>query len=291
MSTNATSADMMGHQMLPEYDPAYDQRVDVRNLGLIGNVYGWDVSENNGTYADYTLHQPCYQQRVDVNHGDGQGKGVEDVYAGITASGRGVMPSMSYAANDDSANASHYANVSSGGGYRRRQSFLVSEIETRGQSHPVVCEFTEPYDRRRKMQTFVGGEVTQEALARKGKTVLHKPELYKAKDQTQQQDNRRYNRTDSSSTTFAESNCVAEDKGHEKSRHRPVPWAVKSRVSDDTWEIMLPPAGEGQKLKINGPASLSKDELEIIRLATNSRTAASQFPRSELSAADGKRSY
>ena len=286
MAADEPPADMGPHQMVPQYDPAYYEQINTGNMSAIGDVYGWDVSTNDNIYDEYALHHQRYQEHVDVIFGDERGKREDDFYASTGASALHLvstaygMGSVGHATNEHAVPASYHDHAGADSGYQCRRSSLISVSEGKGQAHSATYEYDEPYDRKRRMQSFVA-EATQEALARKGKTVLHNPDLYKAKDQPQQLEKRSDNNTDLSSATYLESNCASTDKQDEQNQHRRVPWDAGSRPSDGTQEVMPTPAGQVVRLKINLQPSLSKGELEIIANATNNPTPRLEFPQFE----------
>ena len=154
------------------------------------------------------------------------------------------------------------------------------ETQRRG-SYSFAHDYEEPYDRRSKMQSFVA-EATQEAMARKGKTVLHNPDLYKAP--AQQQDN--ISRTDTAT--------VHSDQDTELTRHSsfqfyqipnpvpnplpiiPVPPFHPPLVP---WEARAPADPQRNVISsLNIPSGLSMSELEVIANAINNPAPGLEFP-------------
>ena len=286
MGLDDTAAEMRSHQMLPQYSPTYCEQITTDNISITGDVYGWDTFTNDGTYADYALHRQRYQEHMDVGYGDDEGERGDGFYACTTGSGHQLvltpygMASLGFTLSQDSATASHHAHMAAGSGYRHRRSSLISTPETKEQAHPAMYEYDEPYDRKSKMQNFVA-EATQEALARKGKTVLHNPDLYKARDQSQQQETRYYNNIRSSSATYDIKIRASGDKAHSKMRYRPVPWAVRPRLLDGLWEVMPPLAEQERKSNFVLPPGLNKDELEIVAKAVSNKAPEIEIPQFE----------
>ena len=281
MAADEPQVDIGPHQMLPQYDPAYYEQVNTGNMSAIGNVYGWDVSIDDNIYAECALHHQQYQEHVDIGFGNERGKKEGEFYAStggsapqLNSKAYGMGP-VGHVTNELAVSASHHAQAGKGSGYQRRRSSLTSVSEGKGQAHSATYEYDEPYDRKRRMQNFVA-EATQEALARKGKTVLHNPDLYKAKNQPQHHEKRSSSNIDSSLANCLERNCAKND---EENHHRRVPWDARPRPSDETQEVMPTPAGQGVRLKMNFRSSLSQDELETIANAPNHMMPGLEFPQ------------
>ena len=97
----------------------------------------------------------------------------------------------------------------------------------------IVKTEEEPYDRNGKMQTFVA-EATQEALSRKGKTVLHNPELHK------QQDQRKSMRSYQSPEQVDQERKALSEAHQTQQDLRPVPWPLASRETKVTVQAAPP---------------------------------------------------
>src|SRR5271155_78247 len=233
------SADLLPHRMLLQPSPSYYDQLNTANASIIGDPYGWNVSTCGGTYVDYGVDQQPLQERLDIGYvGDGKG----DFQSGTATSGNKLVPlpygvtPMSYASNGDSAAEYYHSQAVSCSGFQYRRLSLISTSETKRQAIPATYDYGEHYDRNSKMQSFVG-EATQEALARKGKTVLHNLDLYEEKDQLQQKENSSYNNTDLPPPTGHMDRRTAQDESRRKEQRRPAPWAVRPRLSDGTWEV------------------------------------------------------
>jgi hypothetical protein len=298
-----TPEDVLSHPMLPKHARSYCEHLNNVNAAVTGDKYGWDISTRDVTYVNCSLDQHHFQAHMDFGYGgvgeeeeeegeeeeeeekEGE-EGEEGCYSGNAASGHAMVQLpcgidlMNYTFNEDSAPPSHHAHATPDSEYQYRRSSLMSISETKRLPYPATSENDEPYDRKSKMQRFVA-EATHEALARKGKTVLHNPDLYKERDQSQQKGTRSCNETDPSSAINNAENRVSEDETWDKKRYRPVPWAVRPRLSNGTWEVMPPPADEGQQPKVNLRPGLSKDELEIVANAINNPAHGLEFPQLE----------
>jgi hypothetical protein len=266
-----TPEDVLPHRMLSQDSPSYYEPLNTASAETSGETYGWDISAHVGTHVDYRVNQHSFQEHINAGYGGDGEEGEDEFCSGTSASGHSMiqlpygMTPMSYTFNGSSVPIPHHAHTTTipGGGYQHRRSSLLSRSENKGQPHPATYEHEEPYDRKSRMQRFVA-EATHEALARKGKTVLHNPDLYKERDQSQQNAKPARNDTDPSLTSSHMDNRVSEDESRDKKRYRPVPWAVRPRLSDRNWEAMPLAAEEGKQSKANIPPSLSKDELEIM---------------------------
>jgi hypothetical protein len=264
-----TPEDVLPHHILSQDCPSYNEPVNTANAET---SYGWDISNQVGAYVDYSLNQRPFQEHMNVGYGEEEGE--HEFYSGTAASGHSLVQlpyrtiPMSYTFNGSSAPTPHLAHTTTipGGGYEYRRSSLLSGSETKGQPHPATTEHEEPYDRKCRMQRFVA-EATHEALARRGKTVLHNPDLYKERDQPQQNAKPARNDTGPFLTSTCTDNGVSEDESRDKRRYRPMPWAVRPRLSDRNWDVMPLAAEEGQRSKANVPPGLSKDELEMMASA------------------------
>jgi hypothetical protein len=260
------SAGLLPHRMLLQPSPPYYDQLNAANASIIGDPCGWNVSTCGGTYVDYSVDQHPLQERLGMGYvGDGKG----DFKSGTATSGNKLVPlpygvtPMSYASNGDSAPEYYHPQAVSCSGFQYRTLSLISTSETKRQAIPATYDYGERYDRKSKMQSFVA-EAMQEALARKGKTVLHNPDLYKEMDQPRQKENSSYDNTDLSLPTGHMDSRTAQDESRRKEQGRPAPWAVRPRLSDRTWEVTPLPAEPGNQSKINLPPGSTKGELETI---------------------------
>jgi hypothetical protein len=252
------SADLLPHQMLLQPSPSYYDQLNAANASIIGDPCCWNVSTCGGTYVDYRVGQHPLQEHLDMGYvGDRKG----DFKSGTATPGNKLVPSpygvtpMSYASNGDSAPEYYHSQAVSCSEFQYRMPSLISTSETKRQAIPAMYGYGEDYDRKSRMQSFVA-EATQEALARKGKTVLHNPDLYKEMDQPQLKENSSYSNTDPSPPISHIDSRTAQKQG------RPAPWAVRPRLSDGTWEVTPLPAEQGNQSKINLPPGPTKGERE-----------------------------
>ena len=215
---------------------------------------------------DYGVDQHLLQEHLDIGYvGDGEG----DFEPGTVTPGNKLVPlpygvtPMNIASNGDSALEPYRSQAVSCSGFQYRRPCLMSTSETKQQTIPATYDYGEPNNRKSKMQNFAA-EATQEALACKGKTVLHSPDLNEEKDQPQEEKNSSYNHTDLSPPTSHIDSRTAQDESRRKEQRRPSPWGVRPRLPDGTWEVMPLSADQGSQSKINLPPGATKGELEII---------------------------
>jgi hypothetical protein len=260
------SANLLPHQMLPQRSPPYDDQLNAADASITNNSRERNVSTYGGTYVDYGVDQHLLQEHLDIGYvGDGEG----DFESGTVTSGNKLVPlpygvtPVNNASNRDSAPKSYRSPAVSCSGFQCRRPSLISTSETIRQTIPATYDYGEPYDRKSKMQSFAA-EATQEALACKGKTVLHNPDLYEEKEQPQEENNPSYNHTDLSPPTNRIDSRTAEDENCHKEQRRPPPWGVRPRLSDGTWEATPLSAEQGSQSKISLPPGATKGELEII---------------------------
>jgi len=258
------SADLLPHRLLLHPSSSYYDQQNAANASIIGDPYCWNVSTCSGAYVDYGVDQHSLQERLDIGYvGDGKGD------FGTATSGNKLVPfpygvtPMSYASNGDSASEYYHSQAVSCSGFQDRRLSLIPTSETKQQAIPATYGYGEHYDRKSNMQNFVA-EATLEALASKGKTVLHNPDLYKEKHQLQQKGNSLYDNTNLSAPTSLVDSRTAQDESRRKEQRRPTPWAVRPCLSDGTWEVMPLPAEQGNQSKINLLPGPTKGELEVI---------------------------
>jgi hypothetical protein len=265
------SAGLLPHWMLPQRSAPYCDQLSAADASITGNPREWNFSTCGGTYVDYGVDQHPLQEHLDIGYvGDGEG----DFKSGTVTSGNKLVPlpygvaPTNYASNEDSAPKSYRSQAVSCSGFQYRRLSLIPTSETKQQTIPATYDYGEAYDRKSKMQSFVA-EATQEALARKGKTVLHNPDLYEEKDQLQEKENSAYNHTDLSPPTGHMGSRTAQDESRRKEQLQPAPWGVRPRLSDGTWEVTPLPAEQGSQSKINLPSGATKGELEAIANGIN----------------------
>jgi hypothetical protein len=262
--------DVLLRPILSQRSPSYYEYLNTLNAATTGDTYCWDVSFQDPTCVDYTFAEHTFQDHIDVDYG-GNGEEVEGFHIGTPAPGhpmihqqREVAP-VSYTLKEGPALAlpSTPAITTPGITHQYRRSSLMSSSETKRQHHPAALEQEEPYDRRTKMQRFVA-EATHEALTRKGKTVLHNPDLYKEKDQSQPNAKCAGYDTDQISVSNNADNRLCEDESREKKSSRPVPWDVRPVLSHGASEDTQPAAAQGQGAEVNHPSDVRKESLEVI---------------------------
>lgn len=266
---------------LPPHNPSYYQHLNHVSTGTRDEKHGWDISRQDGVYVDYSLNQQLFEEQVNGGYGgDGEEEGEGGYYSGITASDQPIVQlphgiaQVSYTFNEDSATTSRRTHAAQANAYPYRRSSSASISNTKLQPHSATYEHGEPYDRKGKMQRFVA-QATHEALTRKGKTVLHNPDLYKAKDEAQIMGKHSCKDTDPSTTTNHMNDLMSDDTRRDRKRFRPVPWAVRPRLSDGAMQVTPLRAGQGQ---LDILPDLTKDELEVIAHAINDPAPGLKFP-------------
>jgi hypothetical protein len=260
------SADLLPHRMLPQRTPLYYDQPNAVGSSLTSSPCEWSVPTCGGTGADYDVDQHPLQEHWDIGYvGDEEGR----LKPGTVASGNNPVPlpydvsPTNYASNGDSASKLYRSQAVSCSGLQYGQPSLTSTSETKRQTIPATFDYGEPYDRKSQMRSFVA-EATQEALARKGKTVLHNPDLYQQKDPAQERENSLCNNTDLSLATDRSDGRTVQDESRRQKPRRPVPWPVRPRLPDGSWEVTPSPAEQGNKSNISLSPGATKGPLEII---------------------------
>ena len=165
-----------------------------------------------------------------------------------------------------------------------------SRFECSGPSYSTPTDHDEPYDRKRKMQSFVA-EATQEALARKGKTVLHNPDLYKNPNPRKETSLHRVksmtSASDPSVTRAETSTSSVSDQISAVVTRVPVSWSVVpipyTSQSNMPWEVKTPTAPQKDVIRgLEWRPELSMTEVEVLANAINNPAPGLPCPHIEL---------
>ena len=237
--SNETFDNMFSHQASSSNLPYQHRQNDHYYLpGHVNGTYSYDVLNNGNSYStpDFPNHHTQKQARNlyemnDQDKDEGYGRGTQmqtNPMNPVYYDGIGDFDRSSYLSNRAHQLAERNRIIQAAFQKKLPIARTPLEIKRPNQSdHPsqpvpsIVKTEDEPYDRNSKMQTFVA-EATQEALSRKGKTVLHNPELNK------QQDQHRIRGSYQSPEQVSQQCKVLSEAHQVQQALRPVPWPLAS---------------------------------------------------------------